>query len=197
MKSGRWFPNIGEQLPVLIRETSSMRRSERDRSMARGGRILHNLDRDAGLPTMAALRHEAGTTTCASGARTWAGYGPMAAAATVARGALGVMLSRKPGLDGADCYEVSIVFAEGRASTPILFAVDDSDVVARWRRYAADLGLPMMIEDSAGTRIAPWGQIGRVSLGEIRLRRRSAAIARRRPLFLTRRRMGLPVATGG
>ncbi len=174
-----------------------MRWSERDRSAARGGRILRKPNRDVGAPTTAALRPAIGVTAPVPGARTWAGYGPMAAGATVARGALGVMLSRKEGLDGADCYEVSIVFAEGRTPTPILFAVDDSDVVARWRRYAADLGLPMMIEDAAGTRLAPWGQIGRVSLGEVRLRRRSAAVARRRPLFLTRRRMGLPVAAGG
>lgn len=174
-----------------------MRWSERDRSAARGGRILHKPGRDAGSSAPASLRPDACRPDPLPGARTWAGYGPMAAGATVARGALGVMLSRKAGLDGTDCFEVTIVFAEGRTPTPILFAVDDSDVVARWRRYAADLGLPMMIEDSAGTVHAPWGQIGRVSLGEVRVRRRSAAVARRRPLFLVRRRMGLPVATGG
>jgi hypothetical protein len=55
----------------------------------------------------------------------------------------------------------------------------------------------MMIEDAGGTVLAPWGQIGRVQLGQVRVRRRSAAVARRRPLFLARRRMGLPVVTGG
>ena len=174
-----------------------MRFGERDRSAARGGRILHKPGRDAGATAPASFRQDASRQDLLPGARTWAGYGPMAAGATVARGALGVMLSRKAGLDGTDCFEVAIVFAEGRTPTPILFAVDDSDVVARWRRYAADLGLPMMIEDAGGTVLAPWGQLGRVQLGQVRVRRRSAAVARRRPLFLVRRRMGLPVSTGG
>jgi hypothetical protein len=107
------------------------------------------------------------------------------------------MLSRKPGPDGADCFEVSIVFDEGRTPTPILFAADDTDVVARWRRYAADLGLPLIIEDAEGVQHAPWGQMGRVRLGSVRIRRRSAHLAQRRPRFLTRRRMGLPVHAGG
>ncbi len=172
-----------------------MRSFERDNAMARGGRILQYASRKPAEPAQAMRRPDTRPIDAHPTAMTWAGYGPMAAGATVARGALGVMLSRRPSLDGSDCFEVSIVFAEGRTPTPILFSVDDSDVVARWRRYAADLGLPLMIEDAEGTHHAPWGQIGRVSLGAIRIRRRSAVVARRRPRFLTRRRMGLPVET--
>lgn len=173
-----------------------MRRREGDRTVPRHCRVL-DASRSEMHGEMQALRRPSVPRGPAARVVTsWAGYGPLAARATVARGAQGVMLSRKPGPDGADCFEVSIVFDEGRTPTPILFAADDTDVVARWRRYAADLGLPLVIQDAEGVQHAPWGQIGRVRLGSVRIRRRSAHLAQRRPRFLTRRRMGLQVLAG-
>lgn len=173
-----------------------MRRRDGDRTLNRHCRIL-DVSSCAEIPEGVTSRRPADCRNrAARSVASWAGYGPMAAGATVARGARGVMLSRRPGPDGCDCFEVSIVFDEGRTPTPILFSADDSDVVARWRRYAADLGLPLVIEDAEGIQHAPWLQMGRVRLGAVRVRRRSAALAQRRPRFLTRRRVGLSVAAG-
>ncbi len=130
-------------------------------------------------------------------ARTWAGYGPGAAGRTVASGARGVLLSRIEGEDGDARFAVTIVFEAGREATPLLIAADDVDIIARWRRYAEDLGLPLLIEDQSGRILAPWAQMGRVVLGPRRQRRRSAALAGRRPSFPLRRRAALRFASRG
>ena len=69
-------------------------------------------------------------------------------------------------------------------------SADDDTVIARWRRYARDLGLKLIIEAQDGTQAACYEQIGAVRLGEVHSRRRIAAMLKHRPRFLMRRRTG-------
>ena len=63
----------------------------------------------------------------------------------------GVVLRRKSGPLGHDVYEVAIVFGADQAETPVHLSADDDTVIARWRRYARDLGLKLIIEAQDGT----------------------------------------------
>ncbi|MHB2167011.1 DUF6101 family protein [Alsobacter sp. R-9] len=161
-----------------------MRSGERGRNADRRGRMPPAVRTTVGV-------REAPAFSGLSGA--WAGYDPLAARRSVARGALGVVLSRRAGT-GQDYFEVAIAFPGEQTATPIHVAADDSDVIARWRRYAEDLGLPLLIEDRDGRVVAPWQHIGLVQLGAVRIRRRTATLAARRPRFLMRRRPGLAVS---
>jgi hypothetical protein len=66
----------------------------------------------------------------------------------------------------------------------------EEDVVAIWRSMGAASGLPLMIARPDGLIQAPYPQIGRLQLGDIRIRRRHGLLNGRRPRFLTRRRTG-------
>ena len=86
--------------------------------------------------------------------------GPLAARASVAQGARGLVLSRKGGEDGLPYFEVAILFGNDRTATPIHIAADDHDVIARWRSHAADLGLPLMMEREDGVIITAYDHMG-------------------------------------
>lgn len=120
-------------------------------------------------------------TALADGSRNLAGF---------AGRATGVVLRRKLGPLGHDIYEVAIVFGADKAETPVHLSTDDDTVIARWRRYARDLGLKLIIEAQDGTQTAFYEQIGAVRLGDVHARRRVAAMLKHRPRFLTRRRTG-------
>lgn len=84
-------------------------------------------------------------------------------------------------LDHAD-PELSIVLHDSE---------DDSDIVADWRAFAALTGLPRYLEREPGVLEAAEARLGALALGPARVMRRRGAVAiRRRPRFLTRRRMG-------
>lgn len=116
--------------------------------------------------------------------------GPLAARASVAEGARGLVLSRRNGEDGLPFFEVSILFSGDRTATPIHIAADDHDVIARWREHAAELGLPLMMEREDGVIVTAYEQLGCVRLGPLHLRRRNPATMSRRPRFLLRRKTG-------
>lgn len=117
--------------------------------------------------------------------------GPLAARASVAHGARGLVLSRRAGEDGLPYFEVAILFGDDRTATPIHIAADDHDVIARWRGHAADLGLPLMMEREDGVVVTAYDHMGCVRLGSLHMRRRNPATMYRRPRFLMRRKTGL------
>jgi hypothetical protein len=68
---------------------------------------------------------------------------------------------------------------------------DGDDIVALWRQLADQTGVPRLLEREAGVLEAMEARIGQVAVGPVFVMRRRGAIAlRRRPRFLTRRRMG-------
>jgi hypothetical protein len=121
--------------------------------------------------------------------------GPFAARASVAQGARGLVLSRRNGEDGRDYFEVSILFGADRVAAPIHIAADDHDVVARWRRHADDLGLPLMMERADGVIVTAYAHVGRVAVSPACVRRRNATLTGRRSRFLLRRKPGVPRAS--
>ena len=84
-------------------------------------------------------------------------------------------------LDHAD-PELSVVLAE---------TADGDDIVALWCQLADQTGVPRLLEREAGVLEAMEARIGQVTVGPVLVKRRRGAVAlRRRPRFLTRRRMG-------
>jgi hypothetical protein len=74
-----------------------------------------------------------------------------------------------------------------------LFAAHDSnDVMAEWRLWARVLGLPLLVADGDGALNEPFPRLGAVRFkAPTARRRRRSPLARRRPKFLVRRRMGM------
>lgn len=104
-----------------------------------------------------------------------------------------------PGIPGAARPDgLALRFDEGRfrievcdASGATLLSLgpyDESEVVAAWRRLAADSGLPLMVVAPDGGVDRPYPQIGRIRLGLAVDRRRLAVLSGRRPRFLVRRK---------
>jgi hypothetical protein len=115
--------------------------------------------------------------------------GPRAAVETVARGGQGVLFRVVPeGADGETAFEVALVFGEGEPEIQLRYTSDDELVIAEWRTLAAQLGQPLLIEMPDRTVIEARQQVGLVQLGALHLRRRCAAITKRRPRFLCRRK---------
>lgn len=84
-------------------------------------------------------------------------------------------------LDHADA-ELSVILAE---------TADDAEIVALWRGYAAQTGLPRFLERESGVLEPTETRLGDVVIGPAPvMRRRGAAALLRRPRFLMRRRMG-------
>jgi hypothetical protein len=95
----------------------------------------------------------------------------------------------------AEGDEFEIVAVGERGETLMrLGRYSDEDVVATWRSLGASSGLPLMMERADGALHSAYAQIGRLQLGEVRIRRRHGLLNGRRPRFLTRRKTGrLPI----
>jgi hypothetical protein len=80
-------------------------------------------------------------------------------------------------------------------AVPLFMANDGSDAAAEWKSWSRVLGLPLLVVDADGSLREPFGRIGRVGLGSPSPRRRArAALKRRRPSILLRRKPGRPAA---
>ncbi|MFO1147672.1 MAG: hypothetical protein U1E62_04780 [Alsobacter sp.] len=114
--------------------------------------------------------------------------GPRAAAETLAAGSHGLLLRIGQEEGGALRFDILLAYGDD-AQDVLLFAdVDEAQVVALWRRTAADLGQPLLIETPAGETLEATPQIGLVLRGPTHERRRILALTKRRPLFLRRRK---------
>ncbi len=88
-----------------------------------------------------------------------------------------------------DRFHLLLVDAEGQ-TLQRLGPFMEEDVVATWRDLANNTGLVRMIVREDGVLVPVSQQIGRLSLGRIRIRRRHAGLGARRPRFLARRKTG-------
>jgi hypothetical protein len=104
-----------------------------------------------------------------------------------AEGWHGVTL-RVCGPETGERCELALTAGDGRSITVAVF--DEDEAVANWRNVGNHSGLPLLIEAADGTVSQPFPQLGRLALGPLRLRRRHALLAGRRPRFLTRRKTG-------
>jgi hypothetical protein len=83
-------------------------------------------------------------------------------------------------------YEIVLLHIDPSLELVLSRAHDDSDIIALWRRYAATLDLPLLVEDSEG-------RLQTVSDGMTNgpfERRNGSPMKGRRPRFLSRRRVG-------
>jgi hypothetical protein len=88
---------------------------------------------------------------------------------------------------GGEEFQVAVVDAGGRTLMALGPYAED-DVIATWRGLGATSGLELMVASLDGSLQKPYPQIGRVQLGQIRIRRRSGLHGGRRPRFLVRRK---------
>ncbi|APT33972.1 hypothetical protein MCBMB27_04681 [Methylobacterium phyllosphaerae] len=117
---------------------------------------------------------------------------PVIGRAAGARRAVGIALAyatEDAEITGADRFSLILVDAEGDVLQR-LGSFEEDDVVAVWRDIAARAGLTRMIVREDGLLVPVSQQIGRLILGQVRIRRRHAGLGRRRPRFLARRKTG-------
>jgi hypothetical protein len=117
---------------------------------------------------------------------------PMIGRAPGARRAVGIALAyaaEDAEITGADRFSLILVDADGDVLQR-LGSFEEDDVVAVWRDIAARAGLVRMIVREDGLLVPVSQQIGRLILGQVRIRRRHAGLGRRRPRFLARRKTG-------
>jgi hypothetical protein len=102
----------------------------------------------------------------------------------------GVVL-RLRGLDDARfSYQIELAHRDPDLSVTLLEASDDKDIQAEWRLWAKFLGLPTLVEREEGRAEPERARLGELTIGQRKPRRRGGAMARRRPRFLTRRKVG-------
>jgi hypothetical protein len=95
------------------------------------------------------------------------------------------------GTADAPTFVLRLDHADPELSVTLQETADDSEIVADWRAYAATMGLPRFLEREPGVVEAAETLLGAIAIGPAPLMRRRGAVAlRRRPRFLTRRRMG-------
>ncbi len=92
-------------------------------------------------------------------------------------------------ITGADRFNLILVDADGD-ELHRLGSFEEDDVVAVWRDIASRAGLVRMIVREDGVLVPVSQQIGRLILGQVRIRRRHAGLGGRRPRFLARRKTG-------
>lgn len=115
-------------------------------------------------------------------------FGPRAGLECIAGGAKGLLLRiRAPGPDRL-AYDVVLVLGAAGERLLVEDAAED-EAVALWRRMAAELGQKLLIEIPDGSVTTLSEQIGLVQNGGRHARRRTRALTKRRPWFLTRRKI--------
>lgn len=89
---------------------------------------------------------------------------------------------------------VVLIHADAGLSVTLYSAPHIDDVVAEWRRWSSDLGLPMLVTEPDGTLRAAYPMIGRLVVGaSLKRRNRRGALKHRRPAVFLRRGAGRPV----
>lgn len=94
-----------------------------------------------------------------------------------------------------DLYEVVLRRRpEFKGQDVLVGRYEDVDAIAAWQAAAQAFQLPLVAEREDGTLVILQEKIGGVKLGAVRIRRRTASVARRRPRFLMRRKpAALPI----
>ena len=87
---------------------------------------------------------------------------------------------------------IELLHQDPSLSLPLTVARDMDEVVADWRAWGRVLGLPLLTVDVDGSYRPVEDRIGALTIGSMRPRRRRSVLSKRRPRFLSRRRMGKP-----
>ena len=101
----------------------------------------------------------------------------------------GVAVRMAP-IDGEVMIVLEILHRDPLLSLPLMVTREMDDVVADWRAWGRVLCLPLLMVEADGSYHPVEARIGAVHVLSPKPRRRRTILARRRPRFLTRRRMG-------
>jgi hypothetical protein len=102
----------------------------------------------------------------------------------------GVVLTLE-GSERAPRFRLRLAHADDELSVVLHETDDDTQIVALWRGYSDLTGLPRFLERKRGVLESAEIRMGPVVIGPAPVMRRRGAIAvKRRPRFLTRRRIG-------
>lgn len=104
----------------------------------------------------------------------------------------GVALCLRPGGGDRLVYQVRLIHRDHDLSVLLDEAPDDRDIIADWRLWARVLGRPALVEREVG-RYEP-ASADPASGDDCKALARRKRPLKRRPRFLTRRRVGRPVA---
>ncbi len=105
---------------------------------------------------------------------------------------LGIAIRLIPAIDAEPArVAVMLEHRDPALSIELFTAPHSDDVIAEWRLWGRVLGLPLLVTGSDGTLSEPFRRIGAVRLNAAApRRRRRSPLAKRRPRFLMRRRLG-------
>ena len=93
-----------------------------------------------------------------------------------------------------DGVAIVLIHADPALSITLYSAPHIDDVVAEWRRWSSDLGLPMLVTEPDDTLRAAYPMIGRLVVGaSLKRRNRRGVLKHRRPAVFRRRGAGRPV----
>ncbi len=108
----------------------------------------------------------------------------------------GVAARIVPSADGSDdgMVVIEILHRDPHLSLPLSVAETLDDVIADWRAWSRVLALPMLLVEADGTWRSLETRIGGVTVKPTRPRRRRSVLNKRRPRFLTRRKVGVAKA---
>jgi len=105
---------------------------------------------------------------------------------------LGVSIRLTPADDAPAGVAVFLEHRDPALSIELYAAENADDVVAEWQLWARVLGVPALVTGSDGKFSEPFPRLGGVLCkAPAQRRRRRSPLARRRPRFLTRRRLGV------
>ena len=108
-----------------------------------------------------------------------------------ARAYRGVVLSLLQSSSGNAFYRINLWHRDPDLAVTLHEALDDREIVAEWKSWAKYFGLPKFIEREPGQIEGAEQNLGAVALGRgWKIRRRGAALSKRRPRILTRRKTG-------
>jgi len=85
---------------------------------------------------------------------------------------------------------VELLHRDPALSLPLMVTTTMDDVIADWRAWGRILGLPLLMVDADGSYRPVEPRIGCVTVRPVQPRRRRTVLAKRRPRFLARRRVG-------
>ncbi len=98
----------------------------------------------------------------------------------------GIALRLANGSRSETCFELALTAGDGRSIS--IAVIDEEDAVALWRDCGKASQMPLLLETGDGALSEPYPMLGPLQLGTIRIRRRHALLAGRRPRFLARRK---------
>ncbi len=103
----------------------------------------------------------------------------------------GVVLSLLVSPAGHSLYRIGLRHNDPDLCVTLREAQDDGDIVAEWKHWARIFALPKFIEREPGLLEGGEPMLGALTLGRgLRLRRRGAALSKRRPRAPLRRKPG-------